>query len=193
MFKLGVNLEGKIIIIVAASGTGKSTLIKKIKKEFVELLESISYTTREKRVGEVDGTHYFFTNEKEFMWKKDHDEFIEWAEVHKNYYATSKEFVEFNIQNGKSLLFDLDVQGTDSFKKYFGDKAKAIFIAPPSLNELEKRLRERATESPAAIEVRINNAKNEILRKNDYDYCVINEDLNQAYLELRAIVKEILG
>jgi len=185
-------LAGQIIIIVAPSGTGKSTLIKKIKEEFPELLESVSYTTRPKRDGEVSGTHYFFIEKGEFLKRRDRGEFLEWAEVHANFYGTSKEFVEFNIQKGKSLLFDLDVQGTDSFKDYFREKAKAIFIAPPSLDELEKRLRDRATESPEAIEIRINNAKNEILRKNDYDFCVINEDLNQAYSDLRDIVKSLL-
>jgi len=185
-------LEGKIIIIVAPSGTGKSTLIKKIKSDFPQISESVSYTTRKVRAGEKHGTHYFFIEEKEFLERRGRDEFLEWAQVHANYYGTSKEFVEKNIQEGKVLLFDLDVQGTDSFKTFFKDKAKAIFIAPPSIDELEKRLRDRGTESPEAIDIRIRNAKKEILRKGDYDYCVVNEDLDRAYIDLKNVVLEIL-
>lgn len=185
-------MRGKIIIIVAPSGSGKSTLIKRLKEEFRQLHWSVSFTTRPQREGEVDGKHYFFISEEEFLKKKGQGDFIEWALVHKNYYGTSKGFVSTKVDNGFSLLFDLDVQGTDNMKDEFGDEAKAIFIAPPNLDELEARLRGRGTDSEEVINVRLENAKKEILRQNDYDFCVINDDLDKAYADLRRIVASIL-
>jgi guanylate kinase len=185
--------RGKIIIIVAPSGTGKSTLIKRLKEDFRTLHWSVSFTTRPVRPGEVDGKHYFFISKEEFLKKKDQGDFIEWAEVHGNYYGTSKGFVESKVNHGFSLLFDLDVQGTDNMKTSFGDEARAVFIAPPSLNELENRLRLRATESSDTIALRVSNASKEILRKDDYDYLVINDDLEQAYIDLKNVVSSILN
>lgn len=185
--------EGKIIVIVAPSGTGKSTLIKRLKQEVPAITESVSYTTRPCREGEVDGVHYSFISEDEFIEMRSRDEFLEWAEVHKKYYGTSKKFVENKYSEGKVLLFDLDVQGTDSFKDYFKDRAKAIFIAPPSLEVLEERLRGRATDAPEVIDVRLKNSKKEILRKDDYDYCVVNDDLNRAFDELKSVILNIIN
>ncbi|MCB9063410.1 MAG: guanylate kinase [Halobacteriovoraceae bacterium] len=187
------EVEGKIIIIVSASGAGKSTLIKKLKIDFPDLLESVSFTTRPIREGEVDGVHYNFIDVETFLKMKDSGEFLEWANVHGKYYGTSKKFVEEKIQDGQNILFDLDVQGTDSFKTYFKQKAHAIFIAPPSLKELESRLRGRATDSETAIHQRILDAKQELLRSDDYDYKVYNDEIEIAYVELKNIVNEILG
>lgn len=184
---------GKIIVIVAPSGTGKSTLIKKVKAEFSELLESVSYTTRKIREGETDGISYNFIDEETFLKMKDDNEFIEWAQVHSNYYGTSKTFVEGELEKGKNLLFDLDVQGADSFKAYFKDKAQIIFIAPPSILELEKRLRGRGTDSTGVINLRLENAKREVLRKDDYDYCVKNEELEVAFNDLKDTITKILN
>lgn len=184
--------EGKIIVIVAPSGSGKSTLIKRIKKEYLDLLESVSYTTRDAREGEINGQHYNFISEDEFLKRKANDEFLEWAKVHGNYYGTSKEFVESEISQGHNLLFDLDVQGTDSFKEYFGDRARVIFIAPPNVEALEERLRGRGTETNKSLNIRLDNAKKELLRKNDFDYLVVNDDLETAYLELKDIFEGIL-
>lgn len=186
------NKPGKIIIIVAPSGAGKSTLIKRIRKEFPTLKESISYTTRPMRRGEEDGVNYFFTTKEDFKEKIAADDFLEWAEVHSNFYGTSKQFVEDNISKGISVLFDVDVQGTDAMKDFYNDKAKAIFIAPPSLEVLEQRLRDRATDKEEVILERISNAQREILRKNDYDFCVVNDDLDQAFEDLKAVFTKIL-
>ncbi|WP_127717963.1 guanylate kinase [Halobacteriovorax sp. HLS] len=183
---------GKIIVIVAPSGTGKSTLIKKIKDSVTSLVESVSYTTRPIRPGEVDGVAYNFIDKDTFLKMKENGEFLEWAEVHSNFYGTSKKFVESELEQGKHLLFDLDVQGTDSFKAYFKDKAQAIFIAPPSIEVLESRLRGRGTESTGIINLRLSNAKKEVLRKDDYDYCVKNEDLETAFNELKTIINNII-
>ncbi|MFG1500741.1 guanylate kinase [Halobacteriovorax sp. XZX-3] len=184
--------EGKIIVIVAPSGSGKSTLIKRIKNEFHDLLESVSFTTRKAREGEEHGKHYNFISEEEFLAMKKQDAFLEWAKVHGNYYGTSKDFVENEIAQGHNLLFDLDVQGTDSFKEYFGDRARVIFIAPPSVEALEQRLRGRGTETDESLNIRLDNAKRELLRKNDYDYLVVNDDLETAYIELKDIFEGIL-
>lgn len=186
------NETGKVIVITAPSGTGKSTLIKTLKEEFRELHWSVSFTTRPIRSGEIDGKHYFFISKEEFLKKKDQGDFIEWAQVHGNYYGTSLGFVRSKVDHGYSLLLDLDVQGADSLKKEFQDECKVIFISPPSLEELEKRLRGRATESESMISLRLENARQEMLRKNDYDYCITNDSIEQAYNDLRAVVRSIL-
>ncbi len=185
--------KGKIIVIVAPSGTGKSTLIKRLKAEFPVLVESVSYTTRPMRPGEVHGESYFFISKEEFQLKIQNNEFLEYAEVHGNFYGTSKIFVKKCLDEGHNLLFDLDVQGTDSFKNYFDDQAQAIFIAPPSVDELENRLRHRGTENTQVINLRLLNARKELLRKDDFDYLVINDDIEKAYRNLKEIVQKILG
>lgn len=187
-----MSKEGKLIVIVAPSGSGKSTLIKYLKKDFPELKESISFTTRPKRVGETHGESYFFIDKEEFLKKQKAGDFLEWAEVHSNYYGTSKEFVEKRRKEGENILFDLDVQGTDSFKGYFEDKVQAIFICPPSAVELENRLRNRGTDSTGVIELRLENSKKELLRKHDFDFCIVNDELDRAYADLKEIVANIL-
>jgi guanylate kinase len=184
---------GKLIVIVAPSGTGKSTMIKRLKKDFLSLNESVSYTTRPMRAGEVHGESYFFVSKNEFLNMRESNDFLEWAEVHGNFYGTSKKFVEKSLAEGKNLLFDLDVQGTDSVKRYFGTKAKAIFISPPSVEELEKRLRNRGTETTQIINIRLMNAKKELTRKDDYDFLVYNDNIEEAYMKLCEITAKILN
>ena len=186
-------VKGKLIVIVAPSGTGKSTMIKRLKIDIPSLVESVSYTTRPIRPGEVHGKSYFFIAREEFLKMREADEFLEWAEVHGNFYGTSKKFVEQSLEEGKHLLFDLDVQGTDSIKKYFGAVANAIFISPPSVEELEKRLRHRGTENTQVINVRLLNAQSELLRKNDYDFLIYNDDIEKAYTKLTEITRQILA
>jgi guanylate kinase len=181
------------MIIVAPSGTGKSTMIKRLKVDFPSINESVSYTTRPIRPGEIHGVSYFFITRTEFLKMQSENEFLESAEVHGNLYGTSKSFVEKSLEAGKNLLFDLDVQGTDSVKKYFGDKANAIFISPPSVEELEKRLRNRGTETTQVINIRLNNARKELERKNDYDFLVYNYDIEDAYKKLCEITAKILN
>ena len=180
--------KGKIIIIVAPSGTGKSTLMKRVRSDFLDLSESVSYTTRDKRPGEIDGEDYHFISKEKFESMVEEGDFIEWAMVHGECKGTSKSFVEQKLTIGEDLIFDLDVQGADSFKNYFKDEAKAIFIEPPSLSILEKRLRNRGTESEESIETRLANAKIELSRKDDYDYKILNDVIDNAYNELRDLI-----
>lgn len=183
---------GKIIVIVAPSGTGKSTLIKKLLKEFPMVKWSVSCTTRPMRDGEVDGEDYHFLKEADFKARIEKGDFIEWAKVHSNYYGTSKTFLEEERAKGFYVLCDLDVQGTDAMKKAFSNEAKAIFIEPPSIEELEQRLILRGTDKKEVIEERIKNARKELLRKKDFDYLVLNDDIDKAYKQLHAIFKEIV-
>lgn len=188
-----MSKSGKLIVVVAPSGSGKSTLIKRLKRDFPNLEESVSTTTRPKRSGERHGEAYFFVDREDFISMRDKGEFLEWAEVHGNFYGTSKRFVEGRLATGKDLLFDLDVQGVDNMKEVFGERAHAIFIAPPSIDELETRLRGRGTEDEEVIRLRIENAKRELLRQHDYDYRVVNDELENAYRNLKAVINEILA
>lgn len=186
------NFAGKLIVIVAPSGTGKSTMIKRLKTDFPTLVESVSFTTRPIRPGEIDGLSYFFISREEFIQKKENDEFLEWAEVHGNFYGTSKAFVKKCLSEGKHVLFDLDVQGTDSMKVYFGEVANVIFISPPSVEELEKRLRNRGTENTQIINLRLMNAHKELQRKEDFDFLIYNDDIEKAYKRLCEVTQKIL-
>lgn len=183
-------MKGKIIIICAPSGTGKSTLIKKLLIKFPQLVESVSTTTRPKREGEVEGVDYFFVNESDFL--KNKEKLIEWAKVHDNYYGTGKEFIEGNLAQGKFILCDVDVQGCDNFKKLYPNDSKIIFISPPSLEVLEQRLRKRGTESEKSLSIRLANAKIEMQRKNDFDFDIVNDDLDRAFKELESVLESIL-
>ncbi len=184
--------KGHLIVIVAPSGVGKSTLINRLKQEVPELEWSVSYTTRPQRAGEEHGKNYFFIDKNEFEKRRKQDEFVEWAIVHSNYYGTTKKFIEDGLRVGRKLLFDLDVQGADNIKKLFPNDSSIIFIEPPSFEVLEARLRGRGTENAAVIEERLSNAKKELLKKNDYDYLVMNDTLERAFDELKGIILGVI-
>lgn len=186
-------MSHKMIVICAPSGTGKSTLLNRLKADIPDLVWSVSCTTRPMRTGEVHGKDYYFIKVETFEKQISGDEFIEWAKVHSNYYGTSKRFVNEGIQNKWKMLFDLDVQGADAMKKIYGDEAQVIFIEPPSIEELEKRLRARGTDSDKVIIERIENARKELLRKHDFDHILMNDDVEGAYKELKALVQRILS
>ena len=181
-----------LVVIVAPSGTGKSTLIERLMKELTYLSWSVSHTTRKVREGEQEGEAYHFVDRDEFMAEKDKGHFIEWAQVHENYYGTHKKTLEKAQKSQKVLLLDLDVQGADQVKKLFGQEACTIFIAPPSYEELERRLVGRKSESLASLKVRLKNAKEELKRQNDYDYRLVNDDLESCYQELKLLVEKTL-
>ena len=185
-------MDSKILIITAPSGAGKSTLISKLKKDFPEICESLSHTTRKKRKGEKEGQPYYFRSENVFKEMIERGEFLEWAEVHGHYYGTSKAFVHECLKGGRPLLLEVDIQGVDALKQHFGSKASVIFVAPPSLKILQERLQKRATESQKTINIRMENAKKEMLRKNDFEYCLVNDNLDKTYSELKTLVEKIL-
>jgi guanylate kinase len=186
-------MSGKMIVICAPSGTGKSTLLARLKSEHPNLEWSVSCTTREMRSGELDGRDYHFLKIQDFQQQIEDGLFIEWALVHSNYYGTSRKFVDEGLKQGKKMLFDLDVQGADAVKSIYGDTAQIIFIEPPSLAELENRLRVRGTDGDKTIQERVENARKEIIRKNDYDYLILNDDVDKAYNLLKSVVENILG
>ena len=176
----------------AASGAGKTTLKDLVIKDFPDIKYSISATTRKPREGEIDGVHYFFKTKEEFEQMIKDDALVEYNLVHGNYYGTPKSFVEKTLAEGNRVLFDIDVFGKINFDKVYPD-ATGIFIMPPSDEELERRLRGRGTDSEEVIQLRLENAKKEIefaKTKGKYEYTIINDDLQKAANELRAILKQ---
>ena len=176
----------------AASGAGKTTLKDLVIKDFPDIKYSISATTRKPREGEIDGVHYFFKTKEEFEQMIKDDGLIEYNLVHGNYYGTPKSFVEKTLAEGNRVLFDLDVFGKVNFDKVYPD-ATGIFIMPPSDEELERRLRGRGTDSEEVIQLRLANAKKEIefaKTKGKYEYTIVNDDLQKAADELRAILSQ---
>lgn len=185
-------MTGKMIVICAPSGTGKSTLLNRLQTEHPELEWSVSCTTRPMRAGEVNARDYHFISREDFEQQIAEGNFIEWARVHSNYYGTSRKFIEERLKEGRPMLFDLDVQGADAMKKIYGAQALVIFIEPPSLAVLEQRLKTRATDSTAVIQERVDNARQELKRKHDYDHLIMNDDVEGAYQRLKTLVARIL-
>lgn len=182
--------NGKIIVIAAPSGTGKTTIIKAILKLMPEVVYSISATTREKRYNEVDGKDYFFIDEETFKQKIENHQFVEWEKVYDYYYGTPKFFVEKIVWEGKSILLEVDVKGALAIKNVYPE-ANLIYILPPNLEELEKRLRERKTESESDFQKRIERAKMELSLKDKFDYFIVNNNLNTAILEAKEVIEKI--
>ncbi|MBR2095300.1 MAG: guanylate kinase [Fibrobacter sp.] len=185
-------MKNKLFVMSAASGAGKTTLKDLVIKDFPDIKYSISATTRKPREGEIDGVHYFFKTKEEFEQMIKDDALVEYNLVHGNYYGTPKSFVEKTLAEGNRVLFDIDVFGKINFDKVYPD-ATGIFIMPPSDEELERRLRGRGTDSEEVIQLRLANAKKEIefaKTKGKYEYTIINDDLQKAADELRAILRQ---
>lgn len=178
--------KGTLYIISAPSGAGKTTLCKRVLDAIDDVVFSVSHTTRKPRNGELDGVHYHFVSVAEFMAMIDMGEFMEWAEVHGNFYGTSVASVKSELEYGRDVILDIDVQGASQIKKMFPD-AVSIFVMPPSMEELESRLRNRGTDDEEVIQRRLANARSEIKRVTEYDYTVINDDLEEASVELTAL------
>jgi guanylate kinase len=181
--------KGKIFVLSAPSGTGKTTLVSEIKRHFPQLVESVSYTTRKPRKNEVNKEDYFFISHKDFKDKIADDFFVEWAEVYGEFYGTSANFIQTNINNGKFMIRDIDVQGALNIKKMFPKEASLIFILPPSMEELEKRIRQRGTDDNKVIEKRLNNAKKEVEFINNYNFVVVNDRFEAALNLLLKIIQ----
>ncbi len=179
--------RGDLFVISAPSGAGKSTLCHRLMEETPGVSFSVSHTTRSSRKGEVDGVDYHFVSKEKFRTMADHDEFLEWAEVHGNFYGTSRASVMTMLEQGLDVLLDIDVQGAMQVRDVFAD-AVLIFILPPSLEVLEERLRHRGTDSEATIRIRMENARAELAALGEYHFLIINNDLIRAAGDLQSIV-----
>ena len=177
----------KLFVISGSSGVGKGTVIKEFLNKHPEFRLSISCTTRGKREGEVHGVNYFFLSPNEFKECISNNEFLEWAEFSGNHYGTKKAFVEDCLNNGANLILEIDTKGALNVKKIMPE-AELIFIAPPSLEELEARLRGRHTETEEAIQKRLASIKLEIENSKQFDYKVINDTVENAVKELEKIM-----
>ena len=182
------NLRGVVLVISSPSGAGKTTICKKILEEVNGINLSVSVTTRKKRKDEVEGVDYFFKNDEEFILMIKNDEFIENAKVFGNYYGTLKEEVLKKIKNGVDVLVDIDWQGTRQIQKHIPEDIVKIFILPPSIKELECRLRNRASENEEDFLKRMLEARKEISHFDEYDFIVINENINEAVSSVKSIL-----
>lgn len=181
--------KGAILILSGPSGCGKSTLLKKVYEHIGDYYFSISTTTREPREGEIHGVDYFFAKKEDFKEDIKNGEFLEWAEVHGNYYGTSLKPIKEALKEGKLVIFDIDVQGHEIVRKKLNSVVTSVFVTTPSLEELKKRLQSRGTDDSSIIARRIENAKYEIKSFHKYDYFIENDDLEKASNDLISIAK----
>ncbi|OQY10820.1 MAG: guanylate kinase [Fusobacteriia bacterium 4572_132] len=181
--------KGKLFVVSGPSGAGKSTITKKILNEVENLYLTISVTTRKPRKGEVDGREYYFYSKEEFEEKIEKDYFLEYALVHDNYYGTLKSEVTQKLEAGQNVLLEIDVQGGGQVKKIFAE-AILIFIKAPSIEELQKRLNGRATDSEEVIQKRLKNSIKELSYEEKYNYIIINDEFEKACEQLKKIINK---
>lgn len=179
---------GKLIIIAAPSGTGKTTIIKRLVTDHPEMEHSISCTTRPMRPGEVNGNDYHFMDEETFKQHIANDDFAEWAMVHGNYYGTLREPLDSSIDSGTDVLADLDVAGSKRLKGAYGARALSIFLMPPSIDELKRRLLARKSDPPEQQKIRLQNALEEMTHRDFFDHQVVNDVLDVAYAKVKELV-----
>ncbi len=185
--------RGKLVIFSAPSGAGKTTIVRHLLSSGLNLEFSISAASRKKRPNEVHGKDYYFLSAEDFRKKIENDDFLEWEEVYKDhYYGTLKSEVDRIRSKGNHVIFDVDVVGGLNIKKYFGDEAFAVFVLPPHLDELENRLRGRSTENEESINKRLGKAKHELSFASEFDYQLVNDDLEVAKDEAVNIVKKFI-
>jgi guanylate kinase len=184
-----ISRRGLMLVLSSPSGAGKSTIARNLLEEDKGFELSVSYTTRPRRGSEIDGVHYHFASRREFERLRDSDAFLEWAEVHGNFYATPREPAEHAMAEGRDMLFDIDWQGADQLREKMPADVVSIFILPPSMAELKARLLRRAEDQAQVIEARLKNARAEIEHWRKYDYVVINDDLDRAFHAVKCIVQ----
>ncbi len=186
---MAANRRGMILILSSPSGAGKTTLTRMLMQDqALDLTLSVSVTTRPRRSSEVDGIHYRFIDRREFERMRKAGDLLEWAEVHGNGYGTPREPVEKVLAQGRDMLFDVDWQGARQVRERLGDDVVSIFVLPPSMRELRARLERRAEDSAASIGTRLETARQEIERWRNYQYVIVNHDLQRAYGDVLAIV-----
>ena len=178
---------GKLFVFAAPSGAGKTTLVHAVVKKHPELRFSISYTTRNPRENEAHGADYLFVSKEEFMRLRDEGEMLEYAEVFDNYYASSRSQVEKHLADDRNVILEIDWQGAQQVRESMPE-CVTIFILPPSVEELERRLRDRRTDAPEVIERRLRDALSDMSHWGEFDYVIINDDLNQAISDLEDVL-----
>ncbi len=179
---------GKLFVFAAPSGAGKTTLVQAIVRKHPKLRFSISYTTREPRINEANEVDYIFVNEDEFRRLRDEGELLEFARVFDNYYATSRRQVEKHLANNRNVILEIDWQGAEQVRQSMPD-CVTIFILPPSVAELERRLRDRRTDKPEIIERRLRDARSDMAHWTEFDHVIINDHLDDAVAALEDIIK----
>lgn len=180
--------RGVLLILASPSGAGKSTLSRNLLAADKSISLSVSVTTRDRRASEIEGVHYHFVSQKRFEAMRDGGELLEWAEVHGNFYGTPREPVEKAIAEGRDILFDIDYQGTLQLYETLRSDIVSVFILPPSAEELKARLVRRADTAPEAMTRRLANARIEIAHWSEYDYVILNDDLDASFKTLQAIL-----
>ena len=181
--------RGLMLVISSPSGAGKSTIARNLLEADPEMSISVSVTTRQRRPSEIDGRHYHFKTIREFEALRATDSLLEWAEVHGNFYGTPRDAVEAAMAAGRDMLFDIDWQGAQQLQEKMAGDVVSIFILPPSMAELQSRLHRRAEDSEEVIATRLANSRAEIEHWREYDYIVLNDDLDRAFSAVRAIVE----
>jgi guanylate kinase len=180
--------RGLMLVLSSPSGAGKTTLTRLLRDEEPSLTLSVSVTTRKRRPSEMDGVHYRFIDVEEFVALRDRGDLLEWAEVHGNFYGSPRKEIERSLAHGKDILFDIDYQGAMQVRQKAPEDVVSVFILPPSIPELRRRLERRAEDTADVIEKRLAAARVEIDRWRDYDYVLINDDVQRTFARLRAIL-----
>lgn len=184
-----IKRRGLMLVLSSPSGAGKSTISRNLLENDKSLSLSVSVTTRPRRASEIDGVHYHFLTQVQFDRMRDNEQLLEWAEVHGNCYGTPRDAAEVAMAEGRDMLFDIDWQGALQLQEKMTADVVSIFILPPSMAELRARLQRRAEDADDVIERRLANAREEIQHWREYDYVVVNDDLDRAYSAVRAIVQ----
>lgn len=185
-----VNSKGTLFIVSAPSGTGKTTIVKRILREYPDIVFSVSATTRKKRENEIDGKDYFFLTEDEFKYKIAGNEFAEWEKFYDYYYGTFRKYIDENLGAGKSVLLEIDVKGALKLKESYPE-AVLIFISPPSFDELVNRLKNRQTEDETDLQKRIERAELELRLKDKFDYFIDNYEIEKAVADIKNLIENI--
>lgn len=186
-------MKTRMIIVAAPSGAGKSSFVERACREDSRLCDTVTYTTREIRAGESEGHPYHFISRDEFEKKIAGDFFVEWAQVHTNLYGTPHYQIQEAWQSGRCVIMDVDVKGAATFKSKFPEEAKSIFILPPSIDELRRRILKRDGRVPADLEVRMANAAKEMARAPEFDCQIVNDDFETSYAQFKKIIDQWLA
>ncbi|HWT58756.1 MAG TPA: guanylate kinase [Rhizobium sp.] len=181
--------RGLMLVISSPSGAGKSTIARTLLEKDRQIGLSVSVTTRQRRPSEIEDVHYHFKSVREFERLRDSDALLEWAEVHGNFYGTPREPVEQAMAEGRDMLFDIDWQGAQQLQEKMSADVVSIFVLPPTMTELQSRLHRRAEDSEDVIQTRLANSRAEIAHWREYDYVIVNDDLNAAFDAVQSIVK----